>query len=497
VVSKEHAVIERVPNSPSSYVVYDIGSRNGTMLNGVKVIDRVRIFDGDVIVIGGTELLFRNDVISSGVQPTRVEFTEKADDSAVRKRLKETGNGRFLPADQVDDLNQLRADYEKLRIANELNQALALEFDLSQLLNRILQKAFEMFSADRGVILLLDPESGEPVPAASRERHAEPGGREIRISRAILNEVLNERTALLSSDAQMDARFGGSKSIIIQGVRATMTVPLMYRDRLLGLIHLDSQMTSGIFTEKDLQLLGGFANQAGYAIEHSRLVERSRQEALAREQLGRLLPQELVDEVMAGRHTIKKGGAARQVTVLFADIRGFTSMCERTPAQQVVELLNEYFEVMVEIIFRHGGTLDKFVGDEIMAVWGAPIEVDRHCERAVEAALEMQDALRAFNRERTSRNLDPLGVGIGVNTGEVVAGYMGSNRAMDYTIVGDVVNTGSRLCSAAAAGDVIVSPEVVDCLHDGFEIQSLPERALKGKAQMQKLFRVIGLRSLR
>jgi adenylate cyclase len=494
VVSKEHAVVERVANTTAAFVIHDVGSRNGTVLNGVKVLDRVRIFDGDILLIGSTEILFRNDAISSGVQQTRVEFTERVDDSAVRKRLKETGNKHFLKADEISNVEDLRADYEKLRIANELNQALALEFDLNQLLNRILQKAFEMFDADRGVILLLDRETGEPVPAASKERNSIVSGQEIRISRAILNEVLNERNALLSSDAQMDSRFGGSKSIIIQGVRATMTVPLMYRERLLGLIHLDSQLTSGIFTEKDLTLLGGFANQAGYAIEHSRLVERARQEALARDQLGRLLPQELVDEVMAGRHVIKKGGTATQVSVLFADIRGFTAMCERAPAQNVVALLNEYFEIMVEIIFRHGGTLDKFVGDEIMAVWGAPLEVDRHAERAVEAALEMQAALRGFNRDRESRSLEPLGVGIGVNTGEVVAGYMGSTRAMDYTIVGDVVNVGSRLCSVAAAGEVIISPDVVEATPGRFELQALPPRPLKGKALPMEPFRVLGVK---
>ncbi len=481
-------------STTGAYVVYDAGSRNGTVLNGVKVLDRVRIFDGDVVLIGSTEVLFRNDAISSGVQHTRVEFTERSDDSAVRKRLRETGKKHFLKADEISSAEELRADYEKLRIANELNQALALEFDLSQLLNRILQKAFEMFDADRGVILLLDRETGEAIPAASKDRNAESGGQEIRISRAILNEVLNERNALLSSDAQMDSRFGGSKSIIIQGVRATMTVPLMYRERLLGLIHLDSQLTSGIFTEKDLTLLGGFANQAGYAIEHSRLVERARQEALARDQLGRLLPLELVDEVMAGRHVIRKGGMATQVSVLFADIRGFTAMCENVPAQNVVALLNEYFEIMVEIIFRHGGTLDKFVGDEIMAVWGAPLEVDRHAERAVEAALEMQAALRGFNRDREASQLEPLGVGIGVNTGEVVAGYMGSTRAMDYTIVGDVVNVGSRLCSAASAGEVIVSPAIAEATQGRFELQALPPRSLKGKSQPMELFRVLGVK---
>jgi adenylate cyclase len=492
VVSKEHAVIERLGNSINAYVLFDVGSRNGTLLNGAVVTDRVRVYDGDRVTVGATELTFRADSrVTSNSSGTRVKITDPDDDSAVQKRLKETNNNHFPPADQVATLEQLKADYEKLRIANELNRALSLEFDLENLLNRILQKAFEMFAADRGAIMLVDPESGEAVPAATRERYPDPLRRDIPISRSILNEVLTEKAALLSTNAQLDSRFSKAKSVIMHSIKATMSVPLMYRDRLLGVIHLESQLTSGAFTEKDLQLLNGFANQAAIAIEHSRLVDRVRQDALVREQLGRLLPQELVDEVIAGRVDIKKGGDMRYVSVLFADIRGFTSMCERQPAQTVVTMLNEYFEIMVDVIFKHGGTLDKFVGDEIMAVWGAPIAVENHAERAVMAAIEMQAALRAFNEERLVRRLEPLGVGIGVNTGEVVAGYMGSNRAMDYTIVGDVVNTGSRLCSAASTGEIIVSPDVVAATPGKFRTEELPARTLKGKREPVVLYRVI------
>lgn len=492
VVSKEHAVIERLGNSANAYVLYDVGSRNGTLLNGAVVTDRVRVYDGDRVMVGATELTFRADsLVTSNSTATRVKITDPDDESAIHKRLKETNSNHFPPADQVATVEQLKADYEKLRIANELNRALSLEFDLENLLNRILQKAFEMFAADRGAIMLVDPESGEPVPAATRERYPDPLRRDIPISRSILNEVLTEKAALLSTNAQLDSRFAKAKSVIMHSVKATMSVPLMYRDRLLGVIHLESQLTSGAFTEKDLQLLNGFANQAAIAIEHSRLVDRVRQDALVREQLGRLLPQELVDEVIAGRVDIKKGGDMRYVSVLFADIRGFTSMCERQPAQTVVTMLNEYFEIMVDVIFKHGGTLDKFVGDEIMAVWGAPIAVENHAERAVMAALEMQAALSAFNEERLVRKLEPLGVGIGVNTGEVVAGYMGSNRAMDYTIVGDVVNTGSRLCSAATAGEIIVSPDVVAATPGKFVMDELPARMLKGKREAVVLYRVV------
>lgn len=493
VVSKAHAVIE---SRGSAYVVYDAGSRNGTIHNGEVIAGASSLRDGDEVTLGGTTLTFHADGGESESLKTRVTIMDDGYESSIRKRLKDTGSRLFPAVDQVSDLDQLRADYEKLRIANELNQAVSLEWELDTLLERILEKAFEMFPADRGVIMLMNGESGELEPRAMKSRYEKiSGGRDIRISETILREVVDEKTAVLSGNAQIDERFGGAHSIILSGIKATMSVPLLYRDLLLGVIHLDSQLAAGAFTEKDLALLSGFANQAANAIEHARLVDRLTNDALAREQLGRLLPAEMVDDVLSGKLEIKRGGATRAATVLFADIRGFTAFSERFPAQEIVAMLNEYFEIMVEIVFRFGGTLDKFVGDEIMAVWGAPIETEDHCEMAVRAGIAMQRALIEYNFTRTSEGLEPIEVGIGINTGEVVAGFMGSSRAMDYTIIGDVVNTGSRFCSVAAPGEIVVGDLVRRVLGPSLDVDALPPRSLKGKSAPVALYRVRSLRS--
>lgn len=499
VVSKEHAVIEA---REDGVYVWDAGSRNGTQRNGRTIDGTERLDDGDEIRIGSTTLTLIGEAVPEATAPesnksdggkTRVTILDDAMGSAIRKRLRETGNHHFLSAELIDDMEQLRRDYEKLRIANELNRAVALEFDLDRLLNRILEKAFEMFAADRGVILLLDGNSGELVPAATRARFEQmAAGGHIRISRTILREVIDEKTAVLSSDAQMDSRFGGAHSIIMAGIRSTMSVPLMYRERLLGVIHLDSQLAAGAFTEKDLGLLTGFASQAANAIEHSRLVERTKNEALAREQLGRLLPQHLVDDVMEGRIDVKRGGDTREATVLFADIRGFTAMSERYDAQAIVGMLNSYFEVMVDVIFRYGGTLDKFVGDEIMALFGAPVSHPDDPYRAVKTALEMKDVLEQFNRERRAAGMQEVAIGIGINTGLCVAGYLGSSKALEYTVIGDTVNTGARICSIAKASEIIISENTYTLVKDYFEVVELPPTQVKGKSQALKIFNVVG-----
>src|SRR5262249_24906948 len=146
-----------------------------------------------------------------------------------------------------------------------------------------------------------------------------------------------------------------------------------------------------------------------------------------------------------------------EVTVLMADIRGFTPMSEKKTPQEIVAMLNEYFEVMVDILFKHEGTLDKFVGDEIIGLFGAPIAVKDAPLKAITCALEMQRALREFNRTRLADNQEPLHVGIGINTGQVVTGAIGSSKALQYTAIGDAMNTCSRLQNLAKQGEIIIS----------------------------------------
>lgn len=479
VVSKEHAVIEK---QGDIYFVMDTGSRNGTFVNGTQLVQSHQLTDGDEITVGSTSFIYTESDPSQSVVE-RVTFHEELD-SAIRTRFR-TGKllGGFVPESQIDDVEILRVDYEKLRIANELSYALSLEFDRDRLLHKILDRAFSIFKCDRGVILLRNEATGDYVPTAARLRENESSAENIRISETILLEVIDGRQAILSSDAMLDSRFAGSHSIIMEGIRSTMCVPLLYEDRLLGIIHLDSLIQSNAFSEKDLHLLSGFARQAAIALEHANLVNQIRHEALVREQLGRLLPPHLVEEVVEGRMDISKGGSEAKVTVLFADIRGFTSMAEQIPPQEIVTVLNEYFEIMVDIIFKFGGTLDKFVGDELMAIWGAPFEGEDDSKNAVQAAIEMQGALDEFNDTRRMEGLAPIHIGIGLNTGEAVAGYMGSTRSMSYTVVGDMVNTASRICSLAGPGQTVISGATLRDVHQPPKVKALPPTMVKGKRE--------------
>jgi adenylate cyclase len=302
---------------------------------------------------------------------------------------------------------------------------------------------------------------------------------------------------VLSSDAFLDPRFSGSQSIIAQGIRAAMCVPLVAHDKVLGLLHLDSRERVGAFTEKDLQVLKAIAGQTAIAIENARLVRQIEEEAKTRGQLNRFLPPHVVDEmVQGGGRPIQKGGRETVASVVFCDIRGFTGLSESAGGpQEVVELLNEYFEVLVEIVFNRHGVLDKFIGDALMATWGTLEGDDPELStyNAVAAAVEFRDAIRDLNQERSARGDDPIEMGVGVNTGRLVAGYMGSKRRLEYTVIGDTVNTASRLCGLASGDQVLISEGTNRYIADRIEARYLGTRQVKGKEQEVNVYEAVRL----
>ena len=195
----------------------------------------------------------------------------------------------------------------------------------------------------------------------------------------------------------------------------------------------------------------------------------------------RYVSKQVVDNLLEDETKLNLGGEERDVTILFTDIRGFTSMSENMEPEQVVMTLNEYFSEMIDIVFKHNGTLDKIIGDELMVVFGAPLAAEDDTERALNTAIEMQNKIKELNDTRKQRGEDPVLVGAGINKGFVVSGNIGSRDMMDYTVIGDTVNLGSRLCSAAGPGEIIVSKEVIKNQEDKFLFKELKPILVKGK----------------
>ena len=500
VVSKEHCHIEMVGGE---YVLKDLGSLNGTFVNGERVTTELALKPGDEITIGSTRIVFEHDQGRPDVSFDRL-LSEEPREATQRFKIGETDAGHLIRAkvsvlaektffaeELVEDEASLRRDYEKLRASYEVTCAIELGTSITALCNKILEVAFRLVPADRGVVLLHN-DQGHLEPVSVRTGDDVDPNQEVVVSKTVLDTVVREKEAVLSHDASADARFQSAQSVIMQGIRSTMCVPLLHDDTVLGVMMLDSKLATHAFTEKDLALFETVASQAAVAVQNTLFAKRLEQEAVMRERFRRLLSPAIAEQVLSGHLEVKKGGELRETTVLFADIRGFTTISEAYEPQIVVDALNEYFERMVEIVFRYEGTLDKFIGDEMMVLFGSPVAHRDDPSRAVRAALEMQAALGAINERHAQRSLPPFEIGIGINTGEVVAGYIGSSQALEYTVIGDPVNTASRLCSLAKPGQTLVSEGTMAKLGGGFDLRELPAEQVKGKAQPIRVFELLG-----
>jgi len=204
----------------------------------------------------------------------------------------------------------------------------------------------------------------------------------------------------------------------------------------------------------------------------------------------RYVSKQVVDELLDDDAKLNLGGEKREVTVLFSDIRGFTSMSEKMEPENVVSTLNKYFSLMIDIVFKNNGTLDKIIGDELMIVYGAPTSSEDDTERALKTAVEMQEKINIFNKEREKKGEVPIKVGIGINKGLVVSGNIGSRELMDYTVIGDTVNLGARLCSAAGPDKIIVSKTVWEATKKIYSYKKLKPIKVKGKRDEINIYEV-------
>lgn len=242
-----------------------------------------------------------------------------------------------------------------------------------------------------------------------------------------------------------------------------------------------------------LCLFAIFGSHAQYTLnERKKAEENIKRAAAERDRLQRTLSPDLAEMVVSGELKVEKGGEDRFATVLFADIRGFTSISENIQASEVLQLLNEYYETIVDIVFQYEGTVDKFIGDAMMVIWGAPVSHADDPYRAVKTALAIRKAMLRFNTARMLDGKRPIEVGIGINTGTLVAGYIGSTRTMSYSVIGDTVNTASRLCAAAKPNQILITENTARYLPDQIKMKSLDPILAKGKFYPVEIFEVIG-----
>jgi adenylate cyclase len=498
-ISRNHAKIQVAEDGVR---IVDLKSKNGTQVNGVPVVE-APLKDGDRILLGKFQITFGKTLEGKVVLDEAKPLSEEAGTiirsvgELSRLLAPSEGVGPAAAAEpkKAADIQEIEKSNRILKVLTRVAETLIAVRPVEEVLEQVIDIVFDHVPADRGFLMLSDESTGKLVPMVIKHRN--PSGAEssrISISKTIADRVLKDRVSILTSDAQVDPRFGSGDSIRFHGIRSAMCAPLWNKDQVIGIVHVDSPMLTNCFNLNDLDLLTALANYAAVAVERARLNQKILAEEKKRERLGRFLSPQVTSRILA---TSESQGAAlgvpevREVSVLFADIVGFTSMSEKMSPAAVSLLLNEYLSRMTDIIFKYEGTLDKYIGDAIMAVFGAPLDMPDHALRAIRTALEMRDRLEEFNTERKEGPL--LKIRIGINSGKAVAGEIGSINKKEYTVLGDTVNIASRLESSVARPmTVVIGENTFHAVKDQFECRSLGNATLKGKEKEVAVFEVVG-----
>src|SRR3954468_7656362 len=386
--------------------IQDLKSKNGTQVNGVPVVE-APLKDGDRILLGKFQISFSKTLEGKVVLDERKPLSEEAGTiirsvGELSKLLSDTGQQPAALAEKkaATDVQDVEKANRILKVLTKVAETLIAVRPVEEVLQQVMDIVFEHVPADRGFLMLSEDGADKLIPMVVKHRNSSSATEgKISISKTIADRVTKDRVSILTSDALVDPRFGAGDSIRFHGIRSAMCAPLWNKEQVIGIIHVDSPMLTNCFTLNDLDLLTALANYAAVAVERARLNQKIVAEEKKRERLGRFLSPQVTARILAA--TSESQGMAlgvpevKDISVLFADIVGFTTMSEKMSPAAVSLLLNDYFSRMTDIIFKYEGTLDKYIGDAIMAVFGAPLDMPDHCVRSIKAALEMRDQLEA------------------------------------------------------------------------------------------------------
>jgi len=310
----------------------------------------------------------------------------------------------------------------------------------------------------------------------------------------LIQEMAEKKKEVTIYDIQEDPSYEKDREAfkkVFDQLKATLILPLVYEDRLIGIMSLGNKKSGKFYRREDINLLKTMANQGVVAIQNAKLAEQMKNEEMVRANLARYLSPQIVDQVIRKDVQVNLGGDRKVVTVLFSDIRNFTKISESMPPDKLVHLLNEYFTEMARIIFENQGSLDKYIGDAIVAVFGSLIPLENSGRTAVQAAIQMMKELSSLNERLKNKYGFRVDIGIGINTGEVFLGNVGSPERMEFTVIGDTVNIASRFSDVAKAGQILITKETFASLGEDIRHKELPPTEVKGKAGKLEVFEIV------
>ena len=519
-VSRHHA---KIVKTNRDYFLSDLGSFNGTSVNG-KSIQSARLKRDDEIRVGVVKLNFsteksspspldsviltsdsrhekeQQEILKSCATETPREDSQELLVSAdAEKRTRDSS--LVVPSKKAkqkveakEDLTSLERMNKVLFVLYEISRQLHAIHDFNELLKKIMDLIFMVVEADYGFVILTGDKRKDdlaPVVVKYKDDKVKAKG-ELRASRTIINRVVKDKVAVLTSNAMTDTRFGQAKSLMMQQIRSAMCVPLWKKDKVIGVIQLDSVKTENQYTQDDLELLKAIGCQMAMVIEQASLNEKIREEQRMRNRLERFHSPQVIEMILKESEEEQENIMESKdltATILFTDIIGFTRLSEKMSPRDINLMLNQFFSRMTDIIFKYDGMIDKFIGDCLMDVFGAPMEKKKDPERAIQAAKEMRQELKKMiENEGLEKEFN---VRIGINTGNVVAGNIGSPNRMEYTVIGDAVNIASRLESIAKPNQILIGDETYKLVKRKFKINKIGLKKVKGKSEEIIIYEVL------
>ena len=452
-------------------------------MNGIQVLKTLASRKADIPIIlmtfhGSEEIaveVYRLGVRDYVKKPYSVDemlaAVERSLTEVRLRREKEALTERLLQAN-----HEMQLRLKELDILYGVGKSVAGLLDMDQLLPRIVEAAAEVAQAEEGYIYLLHQEKLLCM-AQKRYMGSAEHTTDLQVDDRIAARVASTGQAIVMGPEKLKNRPGAPVSLAC--------VPLVLGNSVIGALGVRNVSDgSHIFNRHHGALLSALSDYASIAIENSRNVDalqktKERENVRIRNTFKRFVPGAVVDEVLADPQALQLGGKRREISVLFADLRGYTAFSEATSPERVIEALNDYLSVAANVILSYSGTLDKYLGDGVMAIFNAPEDQPNHPQLAAEAALMLQQAAR----ELAGARQDGLSFSIGVHVGEAVVGYIGTDTAVNYTAVGDVVNVAKRLQEHAAPGQILVEESFIQRLGALANARPLGEIKFRGRKQ--------------
>ncbi len=490
-ISARHCII-MVEGETVEFI--DQNSTNGILLNDVRT-RKARWLPGTRLVMGNTELVLQGAQRAGGGTSvwgaSSMALNNSMFDFNIVKEKKIGEEAAAGPdASQADPDKFAR----RMQAVNRAVKAVGSSTAVPGLLDKVMTLLFEVMHCDTGYILLTDPADLDHVSAhLAYERGRRKENLDDKLySRTLVATVIQNKSGFIF-DSDESAGQDQSLSIFELRIKTALVCPIHSEGRIFGVIYLDQKKRGAKFNSDDLDLTMNITGIAGMAIENLQLYKKLETESLIRDHLKRFLSPNIADKIIAERGVsdFHLQSQKATVSVLFADIRGFTPLSEALAPLEVAQLLNSYFSEMCAIVFANGGTLDKFIGDCMMVLFNAPVPLADHEFVAVKTALQMRARLRQMLPAWKEKGIPEFQVGIGINSGEAVVGSIGTSARMEYTAIGDTVNIASRLCGIAKPNQVIISDPVIEKVKDRFRTVTLGATQLKGKSRQVMVHEVL------